>query len=165
MPTVWTAEVDQRLFTATMEVCGVAISAKQYEEIAERMGEGFTKNSIEHRFRKLKKGQGDGNGAAPVKAKAATPKAPRTATPKTSAKKDRAGYEATQKPARGSTRKRAARESTEPPSGDDGAPDSLTKKIKYELEDEEVELTMDAELLASQMRKNGPMYLEDGEEV
>ncbi|KAL1643140.1 hypothetical protein SLS58_005109 [Diplodia intermedia] len=135
MPISWTAEVDQRLFQTTMDVCGVTINGTQYEEIAEKMGDGFTVDAIKHRFRRIKsqsgKAAGGGNGT-PRKG-GTTPKAV-----KTSARKADNGEKK-----RASPRKRAAKSYAEAATDDedDGddpeEPESPTKKVKHEKEDDD----------------------------
>ncbi|KAK0642577.1 hypothetical protein DIS24_g8918 [Lasiodiplodia hormozganensis] len=148
-----------------MDVCGITISSRQYDEIAERMGEGeqalplstspslhfrffahiiiaartgFTAEALKHRFRKIKAqaGTGGSKSGGSSPRKAATPKANKTTD---------AASKSSNKTPRSSTLKRNAKNYAEPVTDEEDAeeekiPESPTKKIKKEQkEDDEVE--------------------------
>ncbi|KAL0262505.1 hypothetical protein SLS55_001473 [Diplodia seriata] len=152
MPISWTAEVDQRLFQTTMDVCGVTINGTQYNEIAERMGDGFTVEALKHRFRRIKSqsGKAAGGGGTPRKG-GTTPKALKTGgTPRSGRSKKQVSTDAgtddsgnDEKKLRASPRKRAAKSYAEPATDDEGdgddpeEPESPTKKVKHEKEDDD----------------------------
>ncbi|KAF4308273.1 hypothetical protein GTA08_BOTSDO04732 [Botryosphaeria dothidea] len=152
MPIAWTAEVDQRLFMATLEVCGLVINNEQYEQIAEHMGEGFTRYSIQHRFRNIKKKLGNTNGASPTKGKTTASKVSKT-TPRKNKKNGNGVDDDPEQTPRAASRKRPLQSYDEPPSDDDEEakePESPTKKLKQEQVDDEEEFT-DYDALASQV--------------
>lgn len=168
LPTAF-ADTMVKLFMATLEVCGLVINNEQYEQIAEHMGEGekalwafslyhvltstrgFTRYSIQHRFRNIKKKLGNTNGASPTKGKTTTSKVSKTAPRKNKKNGNGVDDDPAQTP-RAASRKRPPQSYDEPPSDDDEEvkePESPTKKLKREQVDEEEEFT-DYDALASQ---------------